>query len=596
MRKLVLIAILICVLLTSTAFAATKHDYVEMVENTDYCFDCHTIYKITKADDAPLTRLEVKFLDSSGNLVEPEYEVSKRIIDYSVEPEDIYEPCTKYYNVTSNKTAEEEQVQYQDICHVKTNLVEKTKEYYSLITFDDFRAEYANATKGATFLVKISGTLKKGEAIDNILTLNEFEYTEYDWWNASYPNRFVINCSNVTSPDLHLFINGTNGFDIGGGQQHVLINCQNDPDFGVYYLGWDSYTIANSTGQVPYYVSVGNVSSYNPEAIFNHSSLAFYTGFLNDAYTSDYGKNATSSSVTYSSNNKVGGKGSAYFDASTDYLDYSSLTLSRTDNMTFCTFINVTSLSNTNRGIFYKVNTASSGSHIQFQVNTTNIYLYYFSGSWHMVTGSASSANQWKLVCFVYNAVDGSTANVKVVSDGIFNNVTGPLLSASSYAVTRLGYVLADTYDYPGFIGYRDGASYWSRKLSDNELTTYYNNAKGEKGYASFDTVVEKQVLDESLARSLITSAAEAQLGSYTAYYDKQVYTRLANGTQKTGVFDVFVTSGNKRWAFNYDQNSSASFPLPFYNITPVFYVWQRYNLSYLDMYYEVNNFIDSTN
>ncbi len=95
---------------------------------------------------------------------------------------------------------------------------------------------------------------------------------------------------------------------------------------------------------------------------------------------------------------------------------------------------------------------------------------------------------------------------------------------------------------------------------------------------------------------AIIQGVIASELGTaYNSYNDKNVYIRLANTTQALGAFDVFITSGNKRYAFNYNQNSSISFPT-MYNITPVFYVWQNFNMSSLAIKNSVQSLIDSTN
>jgi len=94
-------------------------------------------------------------------------------------------------------------------------------------------------------------------------------------------------------------------------------------------------------------------------------------------------------------------------------------------------------------------------------------------------------------------------------------------------------------------------------------------------------TVEPLTAANETAGRQAILEGIQASVtgGSYTASYDRQVYIRIANGSQYHGRFDVFVQAGSKRWAFNYDHDTTAEFPV-FANITPVFYVWQGANMT----------------
>lgn len=108
-------------------------------------------------------------------------------------------------------------------------------------------------------------------------------------------------------------------------------------------------------------------------------------------------------------------------------------------------------------------------------------------------------------------------------------------------------------------------------------------------------TFANKTANETSARQSIIRGVESSQAGAaYTAHADQQVYIRLANGTQKLGTFDYLVVSANKRYAFNYDQDSAAGFPA-FYNISPVFYVWQKINLTDQSISNEVEGFIDGT-
>jgi len=143
-----------------------------------------------------------------------------------------------------------------------------------------------------------------------------------------------------------------------------------------------------------------------------------------------------------------------------------------------------------------------------------------------------------------------------------------------------------------------------------NNITTYYFDTQYNHFYwkadllsnciiydLNFSFSPEEQVANESAGRNAIgTGIMNALKGNYTTYTDQQVYGRHVNGTQMLGSFDKFVlyAGTNQRWAFNYDQNSSAGFTNMF-NITPVFYVLELVNISPWNITNTVESFINST-
>lgn len=56
--------------------------------------------------------------------------------------------------------------------------------------------------------------------------------------------------------------------------------------------------------------------------------------------------------------------------------------------------------------------------------------------------------------------------------------------------------------------------------------------------------------ISESSARTAIETGINNALSTKTIYYDQRIYTYT--GIHNFGKFDIFVVSGNKRWAFNY--------------------------------------------
>jgi hypothetical protein len=129
-----------------------------------------------------------------------------------------------------------------------------------------------------------------------------------------------------------------------------------------------------------------------------------------------------------------------------------------------------------------------------------------------------------------------------------------------------------------------------------NTAAVYWNNYQNISGYGELGAIQGyNPIANETAGRAAILAGLDSSLigGAYANYSDQQVSIRLADGTQQGPVrFDYFIVSGNKRYAFNYDPN--ASFPM-FYNITPVFYVWQGFNLTATQIAGNVSALINST-
>jgi hypothetical protein len=133
----------------------------------------------------------------------------------------------------------------------------------------------------------------------------------------------------------------------------------------------------------------------------------------------------------------------------------------------------------------------------------------------------------------------------------------------------------------------------------------YTNNlANGtyESGYAGLivsnitDSFFQPDLTAEDIARAAMLTGLNASevAGNFSYLQDHQVYIRIANGSQYKGRFDLFVRNGNKKWAFNYDATNASALPT-FANITPVFYAWQRINLTTANITNDVSAFINGT-
>jgi hypothetical protein len=194
------------------------------------------------------------------------------------------------------------------------------------------------------------------------------------------------------------------------------------------------------------------------------------------------------------------------------------------------------------------------------------------------MANSTNNDTTWDYKLTWLNATDANfTFTVSSDSNGVFNSVNGQ--------------------QYFFVWGNNTGGA----TTSNSSLATNFTNAPTNWTFGSTSGYGEggmpETPANESQARDAISSGLLSSVlgGSYTAYYDRQVYIRIANGSQYKGTFDVFVASGNKRWAFNYDNVTSSGFP-SFANISNVLYVWQKANRTSTNITYDVSAFINSTN
>ena len=599
MNKIILY-VLVCLLLVSSVLAVDKRDFVQLVENTDHCFDCHTIYKVTKAGDISLTKFGVDFTDAKGEFVIPDYEVSYLVTEDYTELVNEYKPCLLNQTIIDNETGLESVGTFESQCFVGQKEVQKKRQYYAPVSLQNLKDWFNTADVGKEFYIKISGHLNRGEAVDNILVLNDFVYDEYAWWNASFQFRMNISCLNV-SDGLPVIINGSGGFKINDNTQIVWTNCQNNSGLAVYYNNYSDYVTANDTNQRPFEVESGNGSGYNPSQVWDDYALVYH--FNNSAQDSKGTFNGTLfGSPTFISNGIIGG--GVRFDGTDDWINITKISnlqgngswvLSSTilffarsrANGTSHTYNGVNPLLASSPSAFFYALGVKNGGKIHFRKYHYNNLLYGINST------SIPAHNSTFLLTVSWNNTGSDSIGI---NNSIEVNSTGYDLQTNIFDYYHIGRgaVLAANY-FNGDIG---EFRIINKQLTASEINQIYQNYLGTQGYGSLSAEEESVFLpaNESLGREAIVAGLDSSeiTESYTAYSDKQVYIRLMNGSQYKGTFDEFVVSGNKRWAFNYDQNSSTSFPTMF-NITPVFYVWQKYNLTYDQIKLNISAFINST-
>ncbi|MBW3001205.1 LamG domain-containing protein [Candidatus Woesearchaeota archaeon] len=608
MNKIILY-ILMCMLIVSSVLGASKHDFVELVENTDYCFDCYTIYKITKADDTQLTKLGLDFKDDTGKFVLPYYDVSYLVTEDYIDYVDMYEPCMKNKTNVSDETGEEVIVEYEAQCYVGKEEVQKTRSYYvsdyePSVSLSSIRDAYNDAGVGDSFFVRISGKLKRGESLDNILVLNDFVYDEYAWWNASFPFRY--NITNVTSSDLAVSINGTRGFN----GSFIWFNPSQSTGIPAVYFnnGDNNYTVANDTGELNYDSEAGG-KSRNPESVYSgNASVVWHfedDGKCKDSTSSGF--NGTLDTVDWESDCLFGGcyewnhtgdvKGSnirvmeSFFNndvTSVSFWFKPDFSYTADSYYTFYDTWNT----DDDEFLFWKQNNANNNElEFNHKEGGANIEVAFYNTSnqpgWWNVSGWTHIVTVWddpnnRAILYVNGNLDGNKS---------FN------ITKSGIEKFYLGCNVNEKWTFGGKI---DDLRIYDRELTPAEIYELYNNSKNLNNLFGAVETPPEPVANESSGRAAIIAGVDASeiSGSYTAYTDKQLYIRLANGSQYKGTFDKYIaySSGGtyKRWGFNYDEHNDSGFPT-FFNITPVFYFWQNYNMTYNQIKWNVSGYINNT-
>lgn len=261
--------ILIAVLLSMGAAAFS----VSLIKNTPYCLDCETIYQI--CEDSTQSKTETGFYVSF-------YE------DKDKSP--VYRQHT--LNVVTSKTAYKERQTYKEsevTTQVLNNVSGKIEpraevvivpdkvilEPENIISYESLSKSQISeklraSIKGDCFNISVKAILRPGEAVDNVITLDGVKYSEWVWWNGSYPYRLPISCAfNESVPQM---VNGSRGFTLPSlsGPENVWIRCnQTAAQAYLYYADDGSYSIATETALIPYEVENGTGTSYNSTDIWS---------------------------------------------------------------------------------------------------------------------------------------------------------------------------------------------------------------------------------------------------------------------------------------------------------------------------------------
>jgi len=87
------------------------------------------------------------------------------------------------------------------------------------------------------------------------------------WYDESYNQRYVMNCSSITQ-NIPVLVNGSSLLSIEGDKQQIWTFCRGE-NTSVYYNDSITYIVANETSQISHEVAKGNGTSYNPTNVWS---------------------------------------------------------------------------------------------------------------------------------------------------------------------------------------------------------------------------------------------------------------------------------------------------------------------------------------
>jgi hypothetical protein len=175
-----------------------------------------------------------------------------------------------YVDGTENQCTDSNDGKNTSICQDVVVQVQKgTEIYYEDESFEN-TAITTPFAKGETrvYVIRFVKSDWRQNA-DIYHTIYGQERKDGAWWNTSFINRTLINCT-LTDPNTPTRVNGSAGFTIGSDIQIVNFICQNNSY--LYYTNSSYYAIANDTAQVEMDVVYGNGTSYNPTSVWDYTT------------------------------------------------------------------------------------------------------------------------------------------------------------------------------------------------------------------------------------------------------------------------------------------------------------------------------------
>lgn len=633
------VIIVLALLGIALAFGAKEvpanNEYVQLIENTDQCFNCYTIYRICNPTNQAiaidsLDGFNIKLYDKNGdrysgldengdivtNIEGASFDIEnleltyKVIEDYNVDVPD-YVDCQRDYTILSNETGKEETVFYDTKC-----LSGYHQEPRQRTVWNDFNPiTKASLQPGECVEVKISGNIDWKQAVDNVVSLAGQEFKEYAWWNSSWTKRKMINITNNDGVEvlrkwhtINITLDTTGAsFQDDCDDLRITYNASGtniELDRVVTGCNLSNTTVefalqanisASSTSTNEYWVYYDNPSATVPTV--NKSNVYLYW--------CDFSANGCGlievdggADLTY---NATGGRYDFDIDRQTETILYQNISAEITGanlngyELTYTWYVTgwENDEANAGTGFAWKAddmsglsgNTPASdfiwwGSAIEEWVmvrfDSTNAY---DSGSWELTLDLNTN-----MYMTFYRLNKSSNMNITYYSNSARTTVVDSKSLTSSSAEHKYFILLNN----------------WNTGSNNGEVSGWVDDVKLIRRLLTNPTFAlgteEQQDTDatESEGRAAIETGITNALGAGAAVYtDQQIYIRYLNGTQSLGTFDKVASYGSQRWAFNYVTDGES-----FTNINSLgttVNIWENQSLTTTQITNQVETFINST-
>lgn len=252
---------------------------VRMVSNTDECIDCWTDYELYNptSEDMRLSDFGLNFYNR--RLIKTKEVANAGVYVEKLVPESYTQ--NDYGDCVSERTDENGTLHKTTYRCIKST----TEKQRLIIGWVKVEPQLVVIPSKSSLNLRVRGSLKPLQKVDNRISLLGVEFDEFAWWSANYNRR--QNITNISYDDMLFYVNGSNRFY----NQSVVFNpadCRGD--IAIYYKSADvsdyklicndSVDISNPTRPTNY-IAVFDYESNEDDyyggysATFNNGSLVY---------------------------------------------------------------------------------------------------------------------------------------------------------------------------------------------------------------------------------------------------------------------------------------------------------------------------------
>jgi hypothetical protein len=323
-----------------------------------------------------------------------------------------------------------------------------------------------------------------------LVFIMSFSVTHAEWYDTDYPNRFVIDCSDITISHEPVLVNGSSGLYINGSQQLIWTYCEG-VNTSVYFKSNADYLVANDTEALPFEVEKGDVSGYLPSSVWDSDYvLVNHMNDVNSTLIRDstaYGNNGTKAAAN-EPNQVDGAIGYGQdFDGSDDNIlcgNASELNFERTDVFTMEAFVK-----DGNGGVIIgRVDSDAKGYEWYDNSGSVRMQVVYNTGSRILVDSDSIPISGWMRVIMSYDGtssadgvhfyLNGTASSNSVVADTLANDIAGN-------NIFRLGSRVSGVY----YNGLSDEIRISKINRTQEYANETFNNFNGVSGYGSIGSM-----------------------------------------------------------------------------------------------------------